>query len=1081
MASKVIRQAVQYCSRDLYGIRDIYRRTAVKLKVNNIAWDTLGQLGIRGNQRRCRGGVHMQRPMQQLVTSRAPYPMYGTNEDIQPIDIVVRCRLFSQPSTRGVNQTNIVSIETVKIPKAIKQETISVGYLNARSVKAEDRPQDIKDFITDNALDMLAITETWLSPGDKDNIAAAEITPSGYKLLHVPRPKAKGRGEEKKEKVAGGVAVLLKTSFITKKEKVSKFTSFEVMEVTAASKKDSVRVCVIYRPPSTSKTVFLEEFQDYLDSLTHSKGKLVVLGDFNFHYDRRDNAEANKLRELLFSMNLDQHVQAPTHVHGHTLDLVLTRSSEAVVKNMQVHAPVMSDHAPITFSLVTHRPPPERKLISYRKLKQIDMVKFKADIQNSALVHDPSSGSMDEMVEQYNETLARILDQHAPLITKYVKDRSHAPWYNEEVLAAKQMKRKAERKYLKTRLTVHLDMVREARTRLNNICKRAKSNYYKGKIEACAKDQKSLFKFINELMHRGREIRLPDFDDASILANDFAQFFVDKIDRISQTFANNELGSNSGSDADADTPVIRMLQPVSQEDLKKIVLSGNSKCCHLDPVPTSILKECIDILLPSLTNIVNKSVVDHTFPTTFKFATLVPLLKKPSLDKEQFPNYRPVSNLAYVGKLIEKVVVDQMNDFREEHAMHPVNQSAYRKKHSCETALVRITNDILMAMDNRMCVALVMLDLSAAFDTVSHSILLRRLEEDFGVRGNALLWFESYFSGRTQAVNINGTLSIPRPLHNGMPQGSRIGPTEFPLYTSPMFAIAEKHGVQVHMYADDTQLFVPFSVGEYDNAIQKLERCIDEMRTWLANNHLKLNDDKTEFIVVGQKSHLNRIETEMSLVIGNSRIHASQCVKNIGAMIDSQMDMKSHVNNVARACYLHLRNIGRIHPNITVDATATLIHAFISSKIDNLNSLLAGVPDVVLKKLQLIQNNAARLVLKKKKRDHVTPLLRQLHWLPVRYRVKYKICLLTFKALNGLAPSYISEMLTRYHPARNLRSVGTGLLVPRVPRLKCTGGRAFSITAPKMWNSLPVGLRTCTNVDGFKRDLKTHLFREAFN
>ena len=363
---------------------------------------------------------------------------------------------------------------------------------------------------------------------------------------------------------------------------------------------------------------------------------------------------------------------------------------------------------------------------------------------------------------------------------------------------------------------------------------------------------------------------------------------------------------------------------------------------------------------------------------------------------------------------------------------------------------------------------------------MSHPILFRRLEEDFGVHGSALLWFESYFSGRTQAVNINGTLSAAHPLTAGMPQGSRIGPTEFPPYTSPIFNIADKHGVEVHMYADDTQLYVPFKINEHESAIRKLERCISEMKTWLANNHLKLNDEKTEFLIFGQKHMLKKIKGETTITIGEASIECSKSAKNIGAMLDCHLDFKSHVSYITRACNYHIRNIGHIRPNITTDAAATLIHAFVSSKIDNLNSLLVGLPDIVIKKLQLIQNNAARLVLRKKKTDHVTPLLQQLHWLPIRQRIQFKICLLTFKALNGLAPPYISDLITRYRPARNLRSTHAVLLRQKAPKLKNTGGRAFSICAPKLWNKLPMDVKRCTEIETFKSHLKTFLFREAF-
>ena len=350
-----------------------------------------------------------------------------------------------------------------------------------------------------------------------------------------------------------------------------------------------------------------------------------------------------------------------------------------------------------------------------------------------------------------------------------------------------------------------------------------------------------------------------------------------------------------------------------------------------------------------LTNIVNKSLLDSDFPFTFKFATLVPLRKKATLEKEQYRDVHPVSNLAYmyVGKLIEKVVVDQVNDHRDENNLHQLHQPAYRKNHSTETALVKIVKDILCAMDEKLCVALVMLDLSTAFDTVSHSTLLHHLEEDLGVSGSALLWLESNFSECTQAVNINGTLSIPRPPTTRMPQGSRIGPNEFPPITSPLFAIAVKHNVEIYMYVDDTQLFVPFRVEEYASVMVRLEACITdhEVRTWLSENHLRLNDEKTEFLFMGPKQLINNIEGSKTICIDDSIITASPCAKNIGAMLDSQLDTRTHVNDIVRASCYHLRNIGQYCPNITVEDGSALIHAFIFSNLDNMNSLLDGLPD----------------------------------------------------------------------------------------------------------------------------------------
>ena len=218
-----------------------------------------------------------------------------------------------------------------------------------------------------------------------------------------------------------------------------------------------------------------------------------------------------------------------------------------------------------------------------------------------------------------------------------------------------------------------------------------------------------------------------------------------------------------------------------------------------------------------------------------------------------------------------------------------------------------------------------------------------------------------------------------------------------------------------------------------------------------------------------------------TITIGDASIQASEQAKNIGAIMDTELNMTSHVNNISKSCYVHLRNIARIRPNLTEESAATLVHAFISSKLDCGNTLLYGVPDKVIRKLQLIQNNAARIVTRSNKYEHVTPLLKRLHWLPVRFRITYKICLLTFKCLQGKAPQYLMDMLTPYAPSRSLRSSNQHLLKEKHARLKRMGDRAFQVVAPKVWNSLPEGLRKCDELEAFKSGLKTHLFRQAFD
>jgi hypothetical protein len=755
---------------------------------------------------------------------------------------------------------------------------------------------------------------------------------------------------------------------------------------------------------------------------------------------------------------------------------VITRSSEAVVKNIHTHAALMSDHNPITFNIETKKPGSVKKTISYRKLKDIDQNLFKQDIQMSDLA-SYSSEDVGSLVKQYNSTLTNILDDHAPLITKQVTLRPNTPWYTEELQVAKQCRRKAERRWIATRLTIHLDILRAMRVRVNRLCQDAKSKYYHDKIARCNKDQKTLFKFTKVLLNKKNNRSLPTFKSEEILANSFADYFNNKIQVINQAFPPARITSTLQI---SDVPTITALSPVTEEELEKLIMAGNSKSCALDPIPTSLLKMHLDSLLPVLLRIVNQSLTTSTFPPSLKAAYLTPLLKKPSLDKDNFKHYRPVSNLPYIGKITERVVVQQLDKHKTENSLLEICQSAYRKFHSSETALLKVQSDILCAVDSKQYVLLLLLDFSSAFDTVDHEILIHRLESVFGITKGALTWMQSYLADRSFVVNINGTTSAPHALTTGLPQGSLIGPAEFPDYSSPLFTIARKYSIEIHMYADDTQLYLSFNVDDYEEAKARMEKCVSEMRSWLAENHLKLNEEKTEFLVIGRKNLVKKLPKSLEIIVGDATIVASQSARNIGAMFDCQLNMESQVNSITRSCYVHLRNIGRIRYNLTEEAAATLVHALISSKLDNLNSLLCGIPDYLIGKLQLIQNNAARIVTRRKKYEHITPLLKQLHWLPIVFRIKYKISLLIFKCLNGLAPQYLASMLTLYAPTRSLRSADQKLLKEKSAHLKTVGDRAFPVCAPKIWNALPESIRKCESLDQFKVDLKTHFFKLAF-
>ena len=243
---------------------------------------------------------------------------------------------------------------------------------------------------------------------------------------------------------------------------------------------------------------------------------------------------------------------------------------------------------------------------------------------------------------------------------------------------------------------------------------------------------------------------------------------------------------------------------------------------------------------------------------------------------------------------------------------------------------------------------------------------------------------------------------------------------------------------------------------------------------------MKVNEDKTEVLVLTLPHSKNKVVTS-SISVGSTPVTATGVVRNLGVKFDEHLQMSAHVSSVCQSAYNQLRRISRIRRALTQEAAEILIHALVTSRLDNGNALLSGVTKDLILRLQRVQNAAARCVLGLRKRDSASLALSHLHWLPVRHRIIFKVLLLTWKALHGEAPEYIKEMLSPLQYQRTLRSSASGLLeVPRT-NLKTYGDRAFSVQAPKLWNSLPSPIREKPTRDSFKQTLKTHLFSSAFD
>ena len=259
-------------------------------------------------------------------------------------------------------------------------------------------------------------------------------------------------------------------------------------------------------------------------------------------------------------------------------------------------------------------------------------------------------------------------------------------------------------------------------------------------------------------------------------------------------------------------------------------------------------------------------------------------------------------------------------------------------------------------------------------------------------------------------------------------------------------------------------------------SLDGLRACLADINVWMSLSFLQLNNDKTDIVLFGPPKLTNLLRADL----GSLSSAVKPAAKNLGVHFDSNLNFDCHVKKVVQTCFYQLRTIAKIKTILSFPDLEKVIHAFITSRLDFCNGLYTCLTHKTISRLQLVQNAAARLLTKTKKHDHITPILATLHWLPVVFRVDFKILLLAFKAQNGLAPKYISDLLHPYTPPRSLRSSGEAVLVVPKSRLATKGDRAFAIYAPRLWNALPIEIRKTNNLTAFKSLLKTHLFTKAF-
>ncbi|KAM9570281.1 uncharacterized protein ACWYII_042121 [Salvelinus alpinus] len=708
-------------------------------------------------------------------------------------------RPYKRFTPRGRGHPNLV----VPARTTHVESQVSGSLWNCRS--AANKAEFISAYASLQSLDFLALTETWITT---DNTATpTALSSSAHVFSHTPRASGQ-RG--------GGTGILIspKWSFSLSPLTHLSIASFEFHAVTVTSP-FKLNILIIYRPPG-SLGEFINELDALISSFPEDGSPLTVLGDFNLPTSTFDSFLSASFFPLLSSFDLTLSPSPPTHKAGNTLDLIFTRccsSTNLIATPLQV-----SDHYLVSFSLslssITSHTAPTRMVSRRPNLRSLSPATLSSSILSSLPSAQTFSNlSPDSASSTLLSSLSASFDSLCPLSSRPARSSPPAPWLDDSLRAHRTGLRAAERKWRKTRLPADLASFHSLLSTFSSSVSAAKATFYHSKFQASASNPRKLFATFSSLLNPP-----PPPPPSSLSADDFVNHFEKKVDDIRSSFAKSN--DTAGSAHTALPCALTSFSPLSPDEISRLVTAGRPTTCPLDPIPSSLLQTISGDLLPYLTSLINSSLTAGYVPSVFKRARVAPLLKKPTLDPSDVNNYRPVSLLSFLSKTLERAVLGQLSRYLSQNDLLDPNQSGFKTSHSTETALLCITEALRTAKANSLSSALILLDLSAAFDTVNHQILLSTLSE-LGISGAAHAWIASYLTGRSYQVAWRESVSSPRALTTGVPQGSVLGPLLFSLYTKSLGSVITSHGLSYHCYADDTQLI--FSFPPSDD--QRLQPC----------------------------------------------------------------------------------------------------------------------------------------------------------------------------------------------------------------------------------------------------------------
>ena len=931
-----------------------------------------------------------------------------------------------------------------------------IGLANVRSLVP--KIEEVRCVIEKLEFDLFVVVESWIS----DSVLVSAIDIPGYNVL------LKNRSTNNH----GGIALYYKKE-LNIKELITNTCTEGIETLTFMLHFNSKRfgICSVYRPPNVlySNLTTLEQL---IAEIYPRVDNVILLGDVNCDFLTPSKPETVYLQSVFDSFGITQMVTKPTRVtkNSQTLLDVIAVDDKTIIHTTDVTVPIgTSDHCVAFADLIYQKPKYKERTVTFRDFSKFNLHYFEKDIQNIDWPSIQVLHNIDDKVDFLSANLIRLYDKHAPFKT-VIQKKNRAPWVSSNTRLLMRLRDNAFRKFKRTNCLHDWTYYKELRNFTTSVIRQEKKAYFSFKFNGRYLNTKQSW---NDLREHGI-IKGSNIDGSGVFIKS-----VDDLNALNQHFGNvcnqgaislpirqqiNHYERTTFSNSKFD------FSQVTETEVRKALYSIRSNSSGSDGITSKMLKSALPYIIHSLTHIINFSLSTGTFPSSWKDARVLPLPKKQKITS--FNDLRPISLLPVMSKILEKVVYRQVIKFTESNSMLPPVQSGFRSMHSTGTALTKVMNDFYHTIDKRNVAVLVLLDLSKAFDTVNHELLLAKLKY-YNFSSIAIKWFCSYLFNRRQRTVLPATdncVSHVLELKAGVPQGSILGPYLFTLYTSDIYEVVKCF--TAHFYADDTQLYFSTKFSDLTSKLNALNKELQNIHEWCVSHGLKINPAKSAHMIITSKGMHKLVQDfNLDLRIGNSPIPRVNSAKNLGIIVNQTLSWDEHILTQCHKSYGLLRNLYRFGHGLEIQCKLKLVQLIIWPLFDYCDYVYGTNLSAHLnRKVQLVQNATIRYIFGLRRWQHILPYLNQHNILTMNNRrLLHYLSFIRNILING-RPEYLLTLLRNRNNIHlhNTRSSGR-FDIPRHSSTVCEA--AFSISASRAWNALPDTIKTIANPIKFKSQI----------